>query len=133
MITLEYFAKLIADAGYGVLGQNLFIHHMPETIPGGIVLRGPLQGVPLNHYIPGYYKGSFQLIVRSSDHASGQALSDQVSALLYFENRDVLDDQGALIMRINHVFPRVKPIVYPRLPNNSIEWSITFDVNWIEL
>lgn len=132
-MNLSHIADMIVAAGQGVIGKTLFIHHMPETCAKGVVLRTPLDGIPVNNYLPDYYQGKFQVIIRDKTHASGQPRADALFDLLEMYNRDFLDKKGKLVMRIVQSYPCTKPIVYPRSPDNLIEWSITFDVTYLEL
>ena len=130
-MNLEIIANLIIEAGLGVEGVSLFIDHMPETCEVGVMIRNPLQGNPINHYIPGYEKWQFQIIVRDRKHVDGQRRSDALGALLYFSNRDFMQDNG-VNLHVNFCRPRTRPVTYPRLPNNLIEWSTMFEVNSAE-
>jgi hypothetical protein len=131
---LEALAELIVADGLGVIGQTLFVYQMPASCKSGIVLRLPPTGNSLNHYIPGYISGKFQVIIRDTSYEAGNEKSNRLSKLFtFFEPKDFLDEQNRLYMRINQCFPCNTPIIYPRLENNLVEWSITFDVNFIEL
>lgn len=132
-MNLDSIAQVITEAGLGAPGKTLFMHHMPETCAKGVLLRLPMEGIPTNQYIPGYYNGSFQAIVRDKNHASGQDLADRLSKLLTFYERNFADKKGRVYQRILQCYPCQKPIVYPRLPDNLIEWSIKFDVDYLEL
>jgi hypothetical protein len=122
---------MIVNAGLGVLGTSLFIDHMPETCEVGVMIRNPLQGNPINHYIPGYEKWQFQIIVRDRTHVGGETRSNAISKLLYFGNMNFTQADGSNLL-INFCRPRTKPVTYPRLPNNLIEWSTMFEVNSAE-
>ncbi len=132
-MNLDAICQIIEDAGLGTLGESLFQHHMPETATQGLVLRLPLEGVPINHYIPGFRRGSFQVIVRDDRFAEGQAVAERVFDLLTLHRRDFQDAQGKLYFRILQCLPRTEPIVYPRMGSNLTEWSINFDVAYLNL
>jgi hypothetical protein len=130
MTIYEALAQMIAVAGYGVEGQSLFVYQIPANCSIGIVVRAPVEGVPYNGYIPGYLVGSYQVIVRDVDFEDGSRRADQIMSLLTFSNRDF--DLVEKQVHVNHSIPRTHPIVYPRMDNNQMEWSITFDLNAVE-
>lgn len=126
---LEAVATVITDAKLGVLGKTLFLHHMPETCVQGIVLREPLDGIPTDNYKPGFHNGWYQVIVRDRSHPSGRDLADKLFTLLEFYDR-TFTAQGVKIIQS---YSRNLPIVYPRTPDNLLEWSIRFDTQFVRL
>lgn len=130
---LEALATVLVENKIGVLGKTLFIHHMPETCKQGVVLRLPLSGIETDNYKPGFYKGSYQVIVRDKAHETGQALADKIFKVLEFYNRDFADKKGNPTVRVVQSYNCVKPVVYPRLPDNLLEWSTMFDIHYLEL
>ncbi len=132
-MNLDAISQILQEAGLGAPGDYLFQHHMPDTASHGIVLRMPLEGVPINHYIPGFRRGSFQAIVRDDHFTEGQSVAERVFDALTIYERDFKDAQGKLYFRILQCLPRTEPIVYPRMGSNLTEWSINFDVAYLNL
>lgn len=114
-------------------GSNLFLDRIPDNCAEGVLIRLPLAGIQINHYLPGYYKGSYlQIIVRSPYNASGMVIANAVSNLLTIYNTTYTDpNTNAFLMQVNHIFPKHLPIVFPRSPGNLIEFSINFDTNYV--
>lgn len=124
--------SLLADAGVGIPGQTLFIHQIPATMREGVMIKLPLEGFPVNGYLPGYFKGSFQVIVRAVTNAEGEAKCREVcKALVTARTKDYFDSPGQLAMRIDQLLLDRLPIRYPRQESNAIEWSINFTVVFV--
>ena len=130
-MNLDIISQVIEDANLGVLGVSLFQHHMPEGCVNGILLRTPLNGIAIDHNLPGYFKGSLQAIVRSDSHELGDGLAASVSSALTLSNRIFASPNGSFLMKVNHLYPTNLPIIYPRSPGNIFEWSINFDCNYV--
>lgn len=125
---IEKIALYIQNNGYGTVGVNIFNYSMPAEVQEGIMLKVPLQGVPIDPYLPEYYKTPFQIIVRSKDEIIGKNLADNILTL--FHNMERVDFDG---FRINQMIADSLPIRYPRSDSNCIEWSLNFNVNYVIL
>lgn len=132
-MNLDPIAEIIAAANQGVVGKSLFLFNMPETCAKGVVLRLPVDGISVSQYLPGYYKTYFQAIVRDKSFASGQGRAEALSSLLTFYDRTFTDSANKPYLQIKICYPCVKPIVFPRMTDNLLEWSIKFDVVYVEL
>lgn len=130
-MNLDIIAKIINDSDLAAENTDLFLHHMPDDVEQGVLVRNPLQGNPINHYIPGYMKGSLQVVCRALTYEKGTALSTGILNLLNIEGSPEYTDDDGNTMTINFLRPRTLPIVYPRLPGNTIEWSIIFDACYL--
>jgi hypothetical protein len=128
---LDLIAKLIADGGYGTLGTDIFINRMTADCRRGLMIRLPLDGIPIDPDLPNYYKGDMQLIVRAETQAAGDALSANLQKLLTIYNRTLLNTDSSFAMKINHMIPRTLPRCYPTLEGDGIEWSTDFNVNYV--
>jgi len=113
------------------LGTDLFQHHMPDTCKQGILLKLPVGGIPINHYIPGFIKGTFQTIVRSNSHQYGDGQAQALSKALTVQNRVFLDLSAKLLMKIIQCYPKHLPIIYARSMGNEIEWSVTYEIHYL--
>ena len=122
----------LQTAGVGVVGTNLFVHRMDADCKLGIMVRGPIDGVPVDVDLPNYYKHSMQLIVRAADQLTGDALmASAIAALTTQQPRVFNDSNGNLLMQLNHLVPRTLPRVYPRLDGQGIEISVDFNTNYV--
>lgn len=128
---LDLIAQLLADAGLGTIGVDIFAHSMPADCEKGIMLRNPLDGVPVNAYLPGYYRTKLQAIVRAPTFAEGDELSKRAGALLKMFNRRFTDQAGNLVLKVNHIYPEKLPINYPRSPGQGIEFSLNFHACYV--
>ncbi|WP_062120534.1 minor capsid protein [Aureimonas sp. AU40] len=118
--------KLVA-AELGIPGKTLFLNAMPGDVAIGIMLKSPIQGIRIDHELPGYYDPSLQVIVRHGDPVKGAALADQVQRCLTVDKRerhDATAERGAV--QINQFLPAHTPIQFPRMNGGGIEWSLNF-------
>lgn len=124
----DILATILEDAGLGVIGETIFIHHMPDACAEGVLIRLPLIGIPIDHELPGYIKGRVQVIVRATAQSAGDALASEVMKALTIYATEYLDPEtGVFAMKINYLRADTLPIVYPRSVGNLKEWSINFD------
>jgi hypothetical protein len=112
-------------------GTHIYEDEMPADARAGVLLRMPLQGMPINWEIPGYYKGQVQAIVRAQKVATGDALARKVMDALTFVERSFTDEKGADVMFVNYLRPCTLPIIYPRSDGNGKEWSINLDACYV--
>lgn len=112
-------------------GVDIFQHHIPDTVAQGLLLKLPMDGIPINHYMIGFFKGRFQVIQRSKNHAFGDTQSLLINSALTFYEREFTDDTGAMLMRVLNCYPSTLPIVYPRTKGNEYEWSCNFICHYI--
>lgn len=126
-IRFDLLGKLLSDANIAVEGKSLFIHRMPADCDVGVLIRLPLEGVPVDEYLPGFYKTKFQVIVRESDQKAGDSKSDDIIATLRSLKKRELTENGVLAMTVNQIYLLSLPIVFPRSEDSqSLEWSINF-------
>lgn len=129
----ELLAKIIVDAGLGTPGVSLFVHEMPFECTQGLLLRNPLTGHAIDHYLPGYFADQdIQAIVRSPRHQDGQNLANQVLNALTITEREIREENGNLGMFIQLMLPKALPIRYQRLDGGrELEWSLNFCGNYV--
>jgi hypothetical protein len=128
---LDLLAQVLADASLGAIGTSIFVYRMNADCKQGIMLREPLIGVPVDPNLPNYFKHNVQVIVRAPDQATGDALAKNAMKALTFYNRMFFDGDNNLQMQVNHLFPKILPVVYPRLDGQGIEWSVDMDANYV--
>lgn len=131
-MNLDCIAQTLIEAGCATqLGIDIFEHHIPSTVAQGILLRTPMDGIPINHYIPGFYKARIQVILRSKSHAYGDSQALIIDQALTMYRRVYIDTAGNTLMTIIQSFPTTLPIVYPRTAGNEYEWSCNFLFHYI--
>jgi len=128
---LEILAQVLVDAGLGTIGTDIFVHRLGADCKQGIMLREPLAGIPVDQNLPDYYKHDIQMIVRASDQAAGDTLATNAMKALTFYNRIFNDINGALVMKVNHIYPKYLPVTYPRLDGQGIEWSVDINTAYV--
>lgn len=127
-MNLDCISQLLINAGFATaLGVDIFQHHIPETAPdGSLLLKMPMDGVPINHYVYGLYKGRFQVIMRSKNHAFGDARAPLINTSLTLQKVGFVDHNGNTLMRMLNCYATTLPVVYPRSAGNEFEWSCNF-------
>jgi hypothetical protein len=134
MMRIDLFAKQIEAAGYGIIGQTIFIHSMPAQ--KGILLKLHLDGVEIDPYLPKYYANAeLQVIVRwpASESTVGETLANNILNLFHNKHNVIYNDGLADVMKVNQCYAATKPIRYPLSDGNFIEWSTNFRINFVEL
>ena len=126
-MNLMALVELLEDAGLGVKGETIFLNMMPVGARQAILLRSPLQGVPIDYELPNYYRAEFQLIVRSDNYAAGEALAAEVVSALTLTEQLVGD------MRFTYCRPRTKPVSFPLSDGDLYEFSVPFDSNFVQV
>lgn len=119
--------KKLVQNGF-VPGVSLFRSYMPSMCSIGVMTRIPLTGIPIDPYIPGYYKGEIQVVLRHTDPKEGQAVMMRVQKLLTVEATEVhpaTEEHGELSLDL--FIPKTLPISFPQLDGNAYEWSQHFD------
>jgi len=98
------------------------VYFMSEAENEGVTLLADLSGVLVDHELPGYEKGQFQVIVRAKDFRQGGVLAKRVMALLTFQNVDI-----APTVKVNFVRPRHQPLPFQKSKGGFHEFSINFN------
>jgi hypothetical protein len=120
-------AQLLANAGLGAFGESVFVGQMPSSAARAVMIRAPLKGVPVNHYLPGFYHGSFQLIARASTYDDGSALISQAIAALRIPAETMVGT-----MKVNYCRPMTLPVAFPLSTANLIEFSTNFEICFVD-
>lgn len=105
--------------------KDIFVYQMPETVQTGILLKDAALGTLIDHELPQYYQTEFQCIVRSKEHADGEAKADAVSTAMTILNQTI----GTL--NVKYIRPRHVPMVFPVSNGDYLEWLITFDTSFV--
>jgi hypothetical protein len=119
-------AQRLQDNRIGSLSKNIFIQMLPANAEQGILLRSPLAGTKIDYYLPGFYRSSFQLIVRGNDYVALDALTKSAIAALTFDET-LLGTQDFYFCR-----PTSLPVVYPLTKGNLIETNVGFECVFTE-
>lgn len=126
---LEALVPLLVAAG--VPDASIFIFDMPLSVTNGVLLlNGVGNTVPIDPELPGYFRGTFQVIVRCTRYQDGKAVTDRVLPALTIEGNEGSPVAG---YQVNYIRPRHKPIVYPRSDADVLECSVSTDYNVVLL
>lgn len=116
---LKEMANILVSNDLGVLGVNLFIHHMPQTVESGILLLDRMPGATIDHELRGMLRGGFQAIVRTTTY--DETLARAIMNALSIESRIV---EG---LDVKYILPKSEPFAYPATDGKNIEYSVNFD------
>ena len=114
----EIACQLIADAGFGTPGTDLFAFRAPEERDTCILVLEDLTGIAIDENLPGYIKGPFKIIVRNPDHQSAVTIASLVGAALNLHRQTV---NGFYVVRMRQT---ATPITYPTPSSDVIEVSV---------
>lgn len=116
----------IHAAGLAEKEATLFLQMLPAECEKGVLLRVPLTGTRIDPELPKYFRGKFQLIVRSHDYDEGRALIESVMDLLTFGELTV-GSQAYQFCRATHL-----PVAFPLSSGNLIEYTVPFECAFVE-
>lgn len=125
MNLLSILAKLQA-AGIGRVGIDMFAHQMPLEVSEGILIKDRFSGDRIDHELPGWREGGFQLVVRAKDFQTGKTLAQQAMGVLNF-----IETPLDATCHIKYMRPRHEPVSYPISPGNLIEFSVNFETAYV--
>jgi len=112
-------------------GIDLFRNQFPADVKRGLLLRGPLTGIPINPDMEGFFKVDIQLILRHSKASEGMELANEVSRALITERETRYDlPVGSGLLKL--FYPKTRPIQFPRLEGNGLEFSQDYFAAWSE-
>jgi len=122
---LAQVASILEQEGFGTPGVDIFIFFMPDDVEQGILLVDTIVGTRIDHELPGYRNGKFQLIVRHQDYEEGMKLAlDASEALTILETE--YDD-----VIIKYLRPRTDPVAFPPSEGDNLEFAAVFDSAYI--
>ncbi|MCP1540060.1 minor capsid protein [Methylorubrum extorquens] len=128
---LDLLADFLELRGIGTPGIDIFEDQMPADCRTGVLLKLPLQGIDIDHELPGYFRGKVQAIVRAQKAEDGDRLAKRVMDALTLYRHGLVDKEGREVLFINHMRPKTLPIIYPRSEGNGKEWSINMDASYV--
>jgi hypothetical protein len=124
LLSIATYLTTFDDQKYRITGsnKNVFLYKMPYSVVPGVLFRDSYMGTAIDHYLPGFYKAEFQVIVRHTDHVLGRAMADEISGFLTVKKSGIIGN-----MNVRQVLPRNMPLVFPASEGDLLEWSIHFD------
>jgi hypothetical protein len=121
-------ADYLEDQGVGIVGQNIFVQHLPEDSgTPALMLKNSLEGTAIDYELPGYRKGKFQAVVRckANKFEMGEAFAQLVSDTLTIQNLQIGN------MHFNYLRPSSEPIGYQLSDGANYEFSVNFTANYV--
>jgi hypothetical protein len=103
-------------------GNTMFLHTMPPEVNKAVMLRVPLGGTSIDHELRGYFKTSYQLIVRHTQVQPGFDLANSLLKKLFFSEK-----------QLNNIYvkfsrPKHQPVMYRRSESGNFEFSVNFEI-----
>lgn len=126
MLEINDIVALIENAGLGTLGTDLFKYSAPAEVAECIILYPSNDPPIIDPERPFFLKGRFQTIIRCKTHDYGIEKSKELLTGLTKFNVE-----GAL-SKIKEVRPLHQPRVYRRADSGSLEFSITYQVTYVQ-
>lgn len=119
-------SEIIAEAGLGTPGVDLFVGTIPGDVASGIMVRPPLNPAEIDEGMDGHIDETIIVIVRDPDMAEGYARAKALmSALKKIEHR-----QGDIYF--SWIRPESMPVSYPRGDGDEIETSLRVQIGWAD-
>jgi hypothetical protein len=124
---LDTFAERLEANLLGKRGKTIFTYAMPAHVEEGILLRDPLDGVAIDHELPGFFReAGFQLLVRATSHASGMELAQSATECLTISADTQFTGYLVRYSRPDHL-----PLVFPASEGDLLEISVNFSYCYV--
>lgn len=104
------------------LGDEVYIYDLPFDDVTKALLVPPFQGIQIDKELPGYFKGSFQLTVRSKTGKVCEDIANLLAPALQCDE----EVRGDTLFR--YVHQRYLPVVYPKTAGGHFESNTAFDI-----
>lgn len=118
--------NLIEGEGLGSQGEDLFLQMLPAEAEQAILLRPPLSGTKIDHELKNFYRGEFQMIVRSHGYVAGEELAKKVVQAITLDNQQV---EGQFF---HYCRPMTLPVAFPLSKGNLVEHNVRFEACYVE-
>jgi hypothetical protein len=119
-------AALIAAAGIGTPGVDLFVYEVPAAATRYALIVPDLEGIPCDEYMPGFFQSRFSAIVRDADYQTVMTKAGQLAQALDLFRHD------AGPIHIKRMRPTHKPIPYRIPDSDDVEASVNVWVAYSE-
>lgn len=112
---LEKIADRIDEAN---LDAPVFINFMPSESSPAILISDPLTGIETDQELRGFYKSTFDIVVRDTNYQKGEALCKAVVEAISLESK-AIGEVKFYYIRGDHL-----PVSYPASEAGIIEFSV---------
>lgn len=125
-MNLELIVTHLEEEGVAIAGKSVFVNFIPDGM-SGLLLRDQFGGVPIDHELPGYNKGSFMLISRAPGYAQSRVLMDAaIVALKTLAGKEI----DGVVFKFARA--RATPFAFAPSPGQQNEFHTTVDVNFVD-
>lgn len=133
MLSVEHIANVLAAANVGEIGKTLFAHRMPAEVTKGVLVLAPLAGDEIDHELPGWRRGRFQIIARARTPLEATMLALQATLALTWHKTRILPEAPPFpAVEVRYLRPMHDPAVYPKSEGNLVEASVNFETAHID-
>jgi hypothetical protein len=122
----EDITNLLENAGLGTAGTDIFAYHSPPDVSNCIIVYPSNDPPAIDPERPFYMKAKFQVIVRNSDYRAGLEKCKLAQAALTFNETETGQ------MKVKQCRPLYQARVYRRSGSGELEFSITFQVIYVQ-
>jgi hypothetical protein len=112
-----------------VMNGSVFLYEMPENVMSGAMLIPPPRGLPIDPDVPGLYKGTFEVMVRSNHPKTSRDTLATVIIPLLTKGRDSTTWPN---MHVNYCRPLNTPQVFPKSDGGFYEASVEFMISFTD-
>lgn len=126
MLELDDMLDIIVDAAVGTVGVDLFTYSAPAQIGECIILYPSNDPPVIDPQTPFYFRGRFQTIVRAKTHEAGFAKCAALAAALTKHNVE------GTLANFKEIRPLTQPRVYRRSDSGALEFSVHYQVTYVQ-
>jgi hypothetical protein len=130
---LEDLAQYIREGAIAGVGNSVFVYTLKESDVGAM-LTSQNTGMKTDNELADFYKGGFQLILRSSNPKTANDQAQAISDYLNSHRKEAMGQDSGFVLptiKVNYIFPRHLPVVFPRSDGSFFEASINFDICFV--
>ena len=121
-MNLQPIRDYIGDNTDMTVGEDLFTFSMPPQVKEGVIVVTETAGQHVDHYMPGIFKGRYQIISRSPDYDAAYDRAQELFDLLNMREVDLGD------YVVTYSMPRHTPMPYRRSEGDLVECSVNFNI-----
>jgi hypothetical protein len=121
---LEFALRLIAQAGLGTPGRDLYIGAIPNDVKNAVMIRGPIAGTQIDEGMANYYDSYFTVVVRDPNPDEGYSKAEAIATVLKV---DRVEDENIFVLKMN---PSSLPVSYPKGVSDEVETSMRVHIAW---
>jgi hypothetical protein len=126
MYAIGEISDLIEAGGLGTSGVDIFEYSAPAEVQSCIIVYPSNDPPIIDPQTPFYFKGKFQTIVRNASMENGIAICKELATILTLNNIETPT------ITIKQCRPLFQPRVYRRSEAGILEFSVTYQIHYVE-